>query len=137
MSAHLKRFAAAAAAGPLASCTGWQSALAPRSGEAETLKQLFIVFLIAAAVVWTAVMVAMLAALWRRRDHRGQPPLRREVRPLLAAHLWLIALAVFTAGWSLLWASGLRLITFLPLSAGPLLMLAGLGLFRLSLRNHG
>ncbi len=59
----------------------------------------------------------------------------REIRPL-QTYLWLIALVVFAAGWSLLWASGLRLITFLPLPAGPLLMLAGLGLFRLSLRNH-
>lgn len=60
----------------------------------------------------------------------------REIRPLLQTYLWLIALLAFTAGWSLLWASGLRLITFLPLSAGPALMLAGLGLFQWSRRNH-
>lgn len=72
MSAHIKRIAATAATGPLASCTGWQSALSPRSGEAETLEHLFIVFLVIAGVVWVAVMVTMLAALWRRRD-RGQP----------------------------------------------------------------
>jgi hypothetical protein len=54
----------------------------------------------------------------------------------LKSHMALVALVLFTAGWSLMWASGLRLITLLPPAAGPVLMLTALVVLGLSHRQR-
>jgi cytochrome c oxidase subunit 2 len=47
--------------------------LSPHSGEAQSLKRLFIIFLAVAAVVWVGVTIALLVALWRRQRDRHHP----------------------------------------------------------------
>jgi cytochrome c oxidase subunit 2 len=52
----------------LCGCSNWQSALQAHGASAVGLKQLIILIVAVCSVVWTLVMVAMIHALWRRRD---------------------------------------------------------------------
>jgi cytochrome c oxidase subunit 2 len=54
-------------------CTGWQSAMDAHGTSAISLKQLIILIVAACSLVWTLVMVALIAALWRSRQARTQP----------------------------------------------------------------
>jgi cytochrome c oxidase subunit 2 len=57
----------------LGGCTGWQSALNVHGQSATSLKQLIIVIVAVCSVVWTLVMVALIFALWRRRERDDRP----------------------------------------------------------------
>jgi cytochrome c oxidase subunit II len=57
----------------VAGCSEWQSALHPRGLRADSILSLFWVFLIVSAIVWTAVVIALLIALVRRRRERLDP----------------------------------------------------------------
>lgn len=50
-----------------AGCDGWQSALDPQGPQASDLHRLFWLFVIVAAIVWSSVMVVLVAVLWRPR----------------------------------------------------------------------
>ncbi|MGY3452015.1 protein-S-isoprenylcysteine O-methyltransferase Ste14 [Bradyrhizobium sp. USDA 4353] len=41
-------------------------------------------------------------------------------------HALYVGQALFVLGWSLVWANGLALVTFVPIGTGPILMAAGL-----------
>ena len=51
----------------LASCGGWQSVMEPHGASAFSLKQLIILIVAVCSLMWTLVMVALIAALWRGR----------------------------------------------------------------------
>src|SRR5699024_9525541 len=62
-------------AAPLAGCAGnWQSALDVYGTAAIGLKQLIILIVAVCSMVWMLVMIALIAALWRRRDARAASP---------------------------------------------------------------
>jgi cytochrome c oxidase subunit 2 len=73
MAARSKRFGALALALGLGGCNEWQSALVPGASEASDIKFLFLIFLGVAAFVWTAVMLALLVGLLRRKPPRPDP----------------------------------------------------------------
>jgi cytochrome c oxidase subunit II len=55
-----------------AGCDNWQSALQTRGASAMSLKHLIIFIVAVCSIVWALVMVAMILALWRRRDEPRQ-----------------------------------------------------------------
>jgi len=57
----------------LAGCGGRQSALDAHGVSAIGIKQLIILITAVCSVVWAAVMVALIVALWRRRTERARP----------------------------------------------------------------
>jgi cytochrome c oxidase subunit 2 len=52
----------------LAGCTGWQSVFDVGGESALSLKQLIILIVAVCSAIWTLVMVALIFALWRRRE---------------------------------------------------------------------
>jgi hypothetical protein len=48
-------------------------------------------------------------------------------RELREVHALVVGQVLFGLGWSLMWATALSLITFIPIMTGPMLMAAGLG----------
>ena len=58
---------------PLAACAGRQSALAPQGLQSEQILQTFFIFLVVAAVVWTAVVIVLCVGMLRRRRGADQP----------------------------------------------------------------
>ena len=56
----------------LSGCTGWQSALDVHGAAAISLKQLILLIVVVCSIVWTLVMIALIFALWRKRDRREQ-----------------------------------------------------------------
>ncbi len=66
------------AAAPLAGCENWQSALQTHGAAAISLKHLIIFIVAVCSIVWALVMVAMIHALWRRREVWRAPT---ELRP--------------------------------------------------------
>lgn len=67
-----------------AGCTsGWQSVLDAHGSEALGLRHLIDLFAVVCAAVWVLVMLALIAALWRRRpanQHEASPASRSERR---------------------------------------------------------
>jgi cytochrome c oxidase subunit 2 len=57
----------------LANCGGWQSVLDAHGASAFSLKQLIILIVAICSLVWTLVMVALIAALWRGRRATSRP----------------------------------------------------------------
>jgi len=57
----------------LAGCGGRQSALDAHGVSAIGIKQLIILITAVCSVVWAAVMVALIVALWRHRTERARP----------------------------------------------------------------
>jgi cytochrome c oxidase subunit 2 len=57
----------------LANCGGWQSVLDAHGASAFSLKQLIILIVAICSLVWTLVMVALIAALWRGRRGSDRP----------------------------------------------------------------
>jgi cytochrome c oxidase subunit 2 len=88
----------------LADCNNWQSALNTHGPSAVSLKQLIIFIVAVCSVVWALVMIAMIHALWRRRDDRrrlpiGPPPSReRRMSYVVTAAVGVttIIIAIFT-----------------------------------------
>lgn len=68
-----KSIGAPVAALLLTGCNQWQSALDPAAPQSAAIKSLFLIFLGVAAFVWTAVMLALLIALLRRKAPRPRP----------------------------------------------------------------
>ncbi|MGJ4929257.1 cytochrome c oxidase subunit II [Bradyrhizobium sp. HKCCYLS2038] len=52
----------------LGGCSNWQSALDVHGAAAVSLKHLIVLIVAVCSIVWALVMVAMMHALWRRRD---------------------------------------------------------------------
>ena len=73
MAGWAKRLTAVASALSLSGCNEWQSALVPGAREASDIKFIFLIFLGVAAFVWTAVMLALLVGLLRRKPQRPNP----------------------------------------------------------------
>jgi cytochrome c oxidase subunit II len=75
----------------LAGCTGWQSVLDVHGESAVSLKQLIILIVSVCSAVWAMVMVALICALWRRRERVERPSVpdlsteRRMTRAVAAA----------------------------------------------------
>src|SRR4051794_55467 len=75
----------------LAGCTGWQSVLDVHGESALSLKQLIILIVSVCSGVWAMVMVALIFALWRRRERVERPAVpdpgteRRMTRAVAAA----------------------------------------------------
>src|SRR4051812_46164247 len=88
-------FAGLVAVGLLSGCSGWQSALDPASEEASRLSDLIIGFTVLLGVIWLAVMIAVVAALRRRRGRLEQPEVF-AVETDAPAELRITALAVAT-----------------------------------------
>jgi cytochrome c oxidase subunit II len=57
----------------LAGCGGWQSALDAHGASAIGIKQLIVLTTAVCSIVWAAVMVALIIALWRGRPERVGP----------------------------------------------------------------
>src|SRR5579884_3516866 len=57
----------------LTGCNDFQSALTPAAPQSAEIKSLFLIFLGVAAFVWTAVMLALLYGLLRRKASRSDP----------------------------------------------------------------
>jgi cytochrome c oxidase subunit 2 len=57
----------------LAGCAGWQSALDVHGESAITLMQQIVLMVVVCSVVWSLVMVALIFALWRRRQSDERP----------------------------------------------------------------
>jgi cytochrome c oxidase subunit II len=57
----------------LAGCGGWQSALDAHGASAIGIKQLIVLITAVCSIVWAAVMVALIIALWRNRPERVRP----------------------------------------------------------------
>jgi cytochrome c oxidase subunit 2 len=71
----------------LTGCTGWQSAIDVHGASAISLKHLIVLIVATCSVVWALVMVALMVALWRRRETRDSPMAldpRRQRRMRLA-----------------------------------------------------
>lgn len=64
-----------AVAALLTGCSGWQSALDAHGASAISLKQLIVLIVSVCSIVWALVMVALILAVFRRRD-RSSPPSR-------------------------------------------------------------
>ncbi len=73
MGARLRASYSFAIALLLTGCNGWQSALDPRAPQSGEIKSLFLIFVGVAAFVWTAVMLALLVGLIRRKRPRPDP----------------------------------------------------------------
>jgi cytochrome c oxidase subunit 2 len=85
----------------LADCSGWQSVLDAHGASAFGLKQLIILIVAICSLVWTLVMVALIAALWRgRRDARPPQGFSSESRMrsvvVTATALTVIVISGFT-----------------------------------------
>src|SRR3954452_17302871 len=81
------RFRALIPALALTGCTGWQSAIDVHGASAISLKHLIVLIVATCSVVWALVMVALIVALWRRREARDSPMAldpRRQRRMRLA-----------------------------------------------------
>ncbi len=87
----------------LGGCDNWQSALQARGASAISLKHLIVLIVAVCCVVWSLVMVAMIYALWRRRQ-AWQAPLDlrpgRERRIGLIVTTCVAATAVIIAGFT-------------------------------------
>ena len=57
----------------LTGCSGWQSALDVHGQSAISLKQLIMLIVAVCSVIWALVMVALIFALWRRRERDASP----------------------------------------------------------------
>src|SRR5438045_2855932 len=57
----------------LAGCTGWQSAIDVHGASAISLKHLIVLIVATCSLVWALVIVALIVALWRRREARESP----------------------------------------------------------------
>jgi cytochrome c oxidase subunit 2 len=57
----------------LANCAGWQSVLDAHGAPAFSLKQLIILIVAICSLVWTLVMIALIAALCRGRGDANRP----------------------------------------------------------------
>ncbi|MGY4436134.1 heme/copper-type cytochrome/quinol oxidase subunit 2 [Bradyrhizobium sp. F1.13.1] len=58
---------------PLAACAGQQSALDPQGLQSEQIRHTLLIFLIVAAIVWTAVVIVLGLGLLRRKRTADQP----------------------------------------------------------------
>ncbi|WP_247436170.1 cytochrome c oxidase subunit II [Bradyrhizobium sp. 44] len=96
---------------PLAACAGQQSALDPQGLQSEQIRHTLFLFLIVAAIVWTAVVIVLGVGLLRRKRAADQPldlhqPFeRRSGRVILALG---IATTVVVLGLSLVSYAGQR-----------------------------
>jgi cytochrome c oxidase subunit 2 len=70
----------------LTGCNDWQSALHPASPQSDEIHFLFLIFLGVAAFVWTAVMLALLIGLLRRKPVREHPLQTNPSAEQTAAH---------------------------------------------------
>jgi cytochrome c oxidase subunit II len=77
-----------------AGCSGWQSAMDPASPQASGLEQLIEWFAILCAIVWLAVMLALAAAIVRRRPTTDSPPATRTAGRWVSAATALSALII-------------------------------------------
>jgi cytochrome c oxidase subunit 2 len=86
----------------LANCGGWQSVMEPHGAAAFSLKQLIILIVAICSLVWTLVMVALIAALWRGRRAEQRPAhVSRDTRMrnsvVAATALTVMVISGFTA----------------------------------------
>jgi len=85
-------------------CTGWQSALDAHGTSAINIKQLIILIVGVCSVVWMLVMMALIGALWRRRQVRSRPTdlnERTEQRMTRSVVTATIATVVVIAGFTI------------------------------------
>nr|WP_245324079.1 cytochrome c oxidase subunit II [Bradyrhizobium stylosanthis] len=86
-------------AAPLAACGGnWQSALDVYGTAAIGLKQLIILIVAVCSVVWMLVMIALIVALWRRRDAQAQAPEPTRERRMTVAIMGAVVATVLIIG---------------------------------------
>jgi cytochrome c oxidase subunit II len=82
----LRSIAAFLLAAILTGCNDWQSALHPAAPQSDEIHSLFLIFLAVAAFVWTAVMLALLIGLIRRRPAHEHPLQTNAISERAAAH---------------------------------------------------
>lgn len=73
MQVWVRRVMAVCATWPLAACVGRQSALDPQGLQSEQIRHTLFIFLVVAAVVWTAVVIVLGVALMRHKRGADQP----------------------------------------------------------------
>lgn len=101
--AHVVRSLCAMLLLGLTGCSGWQSALDAHGSSAIALKQLIIVIVAVCSLVWTLVMLALLRALWRRREHVAAPlqlDVAAEQRSKIAVSAAVVVTAVIVGGFT-------------------------------------
>jgi cytochrome c oxidase subunit 2 len=82
-------------AAPLAACgSNWQSVLDAHGASAISLKHLIILIVAVCSVIWMLVMVALIGALWRRRDARHAPTEPRSERRMTVAVIGAVVATV-------------------------------------------
>jgi len=97
--AACKASSSALLAAPLAGCAGnWQSALDVYGTAATSLKQLIILIVAVCSMVWMLVMIALIAALWRRRDARAASPEPARERRMAVAVIGAVVATVLIIG---------------------------------------
>jgi cytochrome c oxidase subunit 2 len=102
-----------------AGCSGWQSALDPRSPQAHSLAHLIWLILIVSALIWTTVLIALFAGL-RRRE---RPPPE-----------WRLVLSVWAAlGTTVVVIAALTLLSFFTTRG---LTAAGSDVLEIEVRGH-
>jgi cytochrome c oxidase subunit 2 len=87
-----------------AGCTGWQSALDPQGPQASSLYALIALLVAVCALVWCAVALVLVSALWRRRPPGAaprDPQAESERRMATAVTLAVAATVVVIAGLTL------------------------------------
>ncbi|HET7884990.1 MAG TPA: cytochrome c oxidase subunit II [Bradyrhizobium sp.] len=87
----------------LTGCGGWQSVLDTHGKSAADVRQLIVLIVVVCALVWTLVMVALIAALWRRRRARPRQSTldqRTEHRMARAVAIATVATAIVIAGFT-------------------------------------
>lgn len=73
MKVWVRRVLSVCATWPLTACAGRQSALDPQGLQSDQIRHTLFIFLVVAAVVWTAVVIALGVAMMRRKRAAGQP----------------------------------------------------------------
>jgi cytochrome c oxidase subunit II len=87
----------------LAGCTGWQSAIDVHGASAISLKHLIVLIVATCSVVWALVIVALIFALWRRRELRESPMAldpSRQQRMRLAVGSAVAATVIIISGFT-------------------------------------
>ncbi|GBD50178.1 cytochrome c oxidase subunit II [Methylopila sp. Yamaguchi] len=86
------------AAASCAACSPIQSALDPQSPQAESLHELFWLFVVVCSVVWLAVMASLTLALLRNRSTASEATAAGSRTPALAVGAAVVATVLIVAG---------------------------------------
>jgi cytochrome c oxidase subunit 2 len=78
----------------LASCSGLQSALDVHGSAARELKWLMLTIIAVCTLVWIAVMIVLVLALWRRRRETGSPRGERGATWIISGAVMLTVLII-------------------------------------------